>query len=97
MLFRSGLGLETVVRAFPGGHAPFGWWIGARGVLAYLHSGVSSRLGGYTSLFAGYSFLLGRHLALGLGLGLSYFDYRIDTAEVTGLLPAARTTLGYAF
>ncbi|MDH5493004.1 MAG: hypothetical protein OEY14_13705 [Myxococcales bacterium] len=92
-----GLGLEAVVRWFPGGAAPTGFWVGPRAVLAQLWSDTDRSVGGYLSVLGGYSWLLEDRWVLALGLGLTYIDYRIDGGGAHGFLPAAHTGVGVAF
>ena len=92
-----GLGIEAVVRFYPWDLAPEGFWVGPRGVLALLRSRDEARAGGYVSILGGYTWFVADYFVLALGLGVSYFDYRIDTADVHGFLPAAHTALGLAF
>lgn len=102
-----GYGVEAGVRAFPWGKAPSGPWLMARGVLAavvtYRMKGGGSLQetavvtpGGYTSALAGYTGILGPGLVLSGGLGVSYFSYG-PNQEIYGFLPAAHTTIGWAF
>lgn len=107
-----GYGVEAGLRVFAWGRAPRGAWIMARGVLAdvvYEHSFATSdyedvtqhlsMLGGYASALVGYTGIIPvghGGLTLSGGLGISYFDYG-PADGIHGFLPAAHTTIGWAF
>ena len=95
-----GLGLEAGGRWFPWGKAPRGGWLMLRGVGAWLHTTDGTDLsapGGYTSALVGGTVLLGEHLVLSGGAGLSYFAYTVGGYGPAGLIPALHTNLGVAF
>lgn len=91
-----GFGVETGLRYFFYGLAPEGGWLMARGVLAAVVANDKPELGGYTSLLAGYTGILGPGFVLSGGAGVSYFEYGPPDA-IHGFLPALHTNLGWAF
>lgn len=93
-----GYGAEVGVRGFVWGVAPEGAWLMLRGVLAAVTSPEGTAPGGYGSLLAGYTAILGPGLVLSGGLGVSYFSYGPASAGgIHGFIPAAHTTVGWAF
>jgi hypothetical protein len=96
-----GLGGELGVRYFFSPTAPRGWWVQARGVLAHLSSDVSGQeetaLGGYVSALGGYTWIFDDRWVVAAGLGIQYIHYRISGQGPEGILPAAHTTIGFAF
>ena len=95
-----GFGLEAGVRAFPWGAAPTGPWILARGVAAWIRATDGSgraNPGGYGSLLAGYTGILGERLVLSGGLGAQRFAYTVGPYGPTGWGPAAHSAVGVAF
>lgn len=96
----TGVGGEVGVRGFFYGDAPEGGWVMLRGVLAWVATDTpteAANLGGYTSLLAGYTGILGPGLVLSGGLGVSWFDYGVLDYGVHGFAPAAHTNVGWAF
>lgn len=104
-----GYGIEAGLRAFVWGRAPRGAWVMARGVLAdvvydstigadpaAVMPNPASMPGGYASLLAGYTGIVGPGFTLSGGLGVSYFDYG-PAYGIHGFLPAAHTNIGWAF
>lgn len=99
-----GYGVEAGLRAFVWGRAPRGAWVMARGVLADVvygerivdSWGLRSHPGGYASLLAGYTGIIGPGITLSGGLGVSYFDYG-PAYGIHGFLPAAHTNIGWGF
>jgi len=93
-----GYGAEFGARWFPQGAAPEGWWVGARGVLAYLvaDSGATAP-GGYGSLLGGYAWIAADRWVLSGALGGQYLHYTVDGMGPRGFLPAAHTAAGIAF
>ena len=94
-----GLGLEAGGRWFPWGKAPEGGWLMIRGEGAWLRTTDGSDLGapgGYTSALTGGTWLLGDHLVLSGGAGLSFFAYEVGGFGPTGWIPALHTNLGVA-
>ncbi len=93
-----GYGAEVGVRGFVWGTAPEGAWFMLRGVLAAVTSPDGVAPGGYASLLAGYTAILGPGLVLSGGLGISYFSYGpVNAGGIHGFLPAAHTAIGWAF
>jgi hypothetical protein len=93
-----GAGLEAGVRAFLRPSAPAGWWAEVRGVGARLWTpDGDTALGGYASALAGYTAIFDSGLVLAGGLGVQYLHYRVAGLGPEGVLPAAHTTLGFAF
>lgn len=93
-----GYGAEVGVRGFVWGVAPEGAWVMLRGVLAAVTSSEGTAPGGYTSLLAGYTAILGPGLVLSGGLGVSYFSYGpASLGGVHGFIPAAHSAIGWAF
>lgn len=95
-----GLGVEVGLRRFFAGHAPTGGWVMARGVVAHLSTtdGTdATSVGGYGSLLAGYTTILGKHFVLSGGLGVQYMAYHLGDYGFGGFLPAAHTAVGVAF
>lgn len=97
-----GIGAEAGVRWYVTGSAPRGWWVMGRGVLAGLSADVDgeslSAIGGYGSVLGGYTWLLmSDRLVLSAGLGGQYLSYQIADMGPRGFLPAAHTTIGFAF
>lgn len=95
----TGLGLEAGLRWFPGAAAPKGAWLMTRGVAAHLHTPgwEQSTLGGYGSLLAGYTLILGDRWVLAGGAGAQYLHYTIDGMGPKGVFPALHTNVGIAF
>ncbi|MCX4246933.1 hypothetical protein [Paraliomyxa miuraensis] len=93
-----GYGVELGARWFIRGGAPKGWWVMARGVLAYLRadSGVTN-VGGYVSALGGYTGILRGWFVLSGGLGVQYIHYTVDGLGTRTFFPAAHTALGVAF
>lgn len=100
-----GLGGEMGLRVFFRPTAPRGFWIQTRGVLAHLTSyrrtepdgSHPTDIGGYVSLLGGYTWIFDRGFVISLGAGVQYLHYTVDNQGSKGILPAAHTTLGYAF
>lgn len=92
-----GLGAEVGARWFFRGGAPRGWWAQGRGVLAHLSSGEETALGGYVSALGGYTWIFDSGFVLSAGLGVQYIRYQVAEQGPRGVLPAAHTTLGFAF
>jgi hypothetical protein len=93
-----GYGAEVGVRGFVWGTAPEGAWVMVRGVLAAVTSAEGTAPGGYGSLLAGYTGIIGPGFVLSGGLGVSYFSYGpAALGGVHGFIPAAHTALGWAF
>ncbi len=93
-----GYGAEVGVRGFVWGTAPEGAWVMLRGVLAAVTSSEGTAPGGYTSLLAGYTAILGPGLVLSGGLGISYFSYGpASLGGIHGFIPAAHSAIGWAF
>ncbi len=92
-----GYGAEVGVRGFVWGAAPKGVWVMLRGVLAAVVSSEGTQPGGYGSVLAGYTGILGPGLVLSGGLGVSYFSYGPSSFGIRGVLPAAHTAIGWAF
>lgn len=92
-----GYGAEVGVRFFPRGGAPLGFWLQARGVLAYLTAADDRAAGGYASVLAGYTLLLRERWILSGGVGAQYLHYRVAGMGPEGPLPALHTTVGFAF
>lgn len=96
-----GYGGEAGVRYYPFGTAPRGWWLLGRGVLAHLRAEVDGEVetaaGGYVSALGGYTWIFGSHFVVSLGGGVQYLHYTIAGLGPTGVLPAAHTTIGFAF
>ena len=93
-------GAEVGVRFYPRANAPEGPWVMARGVAARMSTTDGSHdpePGGYGSVLAGGTLVLGGHWVLSGGLGVSYFAWDIGDYGVTGFKPAAHTALGVAF
>ena len=100
-----GYGAEAGVRYFAWGVAPEGGWVQVRGVAAWIE-GVDiaaagedepQEFGGYVSALAGYTAIFGGGLVLAGGLGVQYVDYAIGDVGTRSVLPAAHTTVGFAF
>ena len=91
-----GYGAEVGIRGFVWGAAPKGVWLMLRGVLAAVVSSEGTQPGGYGSVLAGYTGILGPGLVLSGGLGVSYFSYG-PSFGIHGVLPAAHTAIGWAF
>jgi hypothetical protein len=95
-----GVGGELGVRVFPWGGAPRGGWLQARGVLAHLSTDVgggATALGGYGSVLGGYTWILGDRWVLSAGIGAQYLRYQVAGLGSRGFLPAAHSTVGFAF
>lgn len=100
-----GLGIESGVRGFFSGTAPEGGWVMWRGVVARVATTtppVTATFGAYTSVLAGYTGIFDSNvsnggLVLSGGVGVSYFDYGVQTYGVHGFAPAAHTNVGWAF
>lgn len=95
-----GLGVEVGVRYFWRGDAPRGPWAQVRGVAARLSTDATDddpTLGGYGSVLAGYTFILGPRWVVSLGIGVQYIHYSIGDVGPEGVLPAAHTAVGLAF
>lgn len=95
-----GYGLEAGLRRYFSGDAPNGSWVLVRGVAAYLtldEGPTRSGAGGYISGLGGYTWIFDSGLVLAAGLGVNYFQYALSGDGITGFLPAAHTTFGYAF
>lgn len=94
-----GYGVEFGLRGFVWGAAPTGVWLMLRGVLADVVYTDGAQFGGYTSVLAGYTGIIGPGLVLSGGLGLSWFDYgRTGPNEgIHGFIPAAHTAIGWAW
>ncbi len=96
-----GFGAEVGVRRFFTGHAPEGFWVELRGVLAHLRTTDAApretAVGGYVSALAGYTAILGGWFVLAGGLGVQYLSYQVRGMGPRGVLPAAHTTVGVAF
>lgn len=96
----TGLGVEAGVRFFPWGEAPKGGWLLVRGVGARLTTtepGVDPEPGGYASVLAGYTGIVGGWLVLSGGVGGQVFAYDIAGYGPTGTSIAAHSALGVAF
>ncbi len=94
----TGLGVEAGVRMFLAPTAPAGFWGEVRGVGARLSApGGATAFGGYASVLAGYTRVFDCGLLLAGGLGVQYIHYRVDGMGPRGVLPAAHTTIGFAF
>lgn len=93
----TGLGVEVGVRRFLTGSAPEGIWLQIRGVGAQLRWGGQRDFGGYVSALGGVTHVFDSGLLLAGGLGVQYIRYTIGPFGVSGILPAAHTTLGFAF
>lgn len=91
-----GYGVEAGLRYFVYGRAPEGGWLMLRGVLAAVVAKDEDELGGYSSVLAGYTGILGPGLVLSGGAGVSYFEYGPPDA-IHGFLPALHTNIGWAF
>lgn len=100
-----GLGGEMGVRVFLRDTAPRGFWLQIRGVMAHLTSyrrtepdgSHPTSLGGYVSALGGYTWILDSGLTLSAGAGVQYLHYTVDGQGPKGVLPAAHTTIGFAF
>ena len=95
-----GYGVEAGVRVYPWGEAPSGPWVLARGVAAWLRTTDGTDLsnaGGYGSLLAGYTGILGERLVLSAGLGAQRFAYTVGPYGPSGWGPAAHSAVGVAF
>lgn len=95
-----GYGLEAGVRWYWAGEAPEGGWLLARGVAASARRTDDTSVrspGGYGSLLAGYTWILGEHLVLSGGAGGQYINYTVDGLGTQGFFPALHTALGVAF
>lgn len=93
----TGYGLEAGVRWFFSPGAPEGWWVGTRGVIAYVIGPDKENPGGYVSALGGYTWIGGGWLVLSGGLGVQYLHYTVQGLGPKGILPAAHTTVGVAF
>jgi hypothetical protein len=92
-----GLGVELGVRRFLTGAAPEGVWLEVRGVGARLRAGEDRAFGGYVSALGGITHVFDNGFVLAGGLGVQYLHYTIDGYGQRGVLPAAHTTVGFAF
>ncbi len=100
-----GLGGEMGLRVFFRPTAPRGFWVQTRGVLAHLTSyrrlepdgSHPTSIGGYVSVLGGYTWIFKNGFVVSLGAGVQYLHYTVDNQGSKGILPAAHTTLGYAF
>ncbi len=95
-----GFGVETGLRWFPWGEAPEGAWLMGRTVVAHLHTTegpAAAELGGYASLLAGYTGIIGDVFVLSGGLGYNQLYYDINGMGASGPFIAAHTNLGVAF
>lgn len=93
----SGYGLELGLRWFFSPGAPQGWWLGVRGVAAYLQGPTKDVPGGYLSALGGYTWIWDGWLVLAGGLGVQYLHYTVEGLGPKGVFPAAHSTLGVAF
>jgi len=96
---QTGVGVEVGVRYFvlARHHAPAGLWVQARGVIARVALDGESEPGGYVSALVGYTHIFGRRWVLAGGLGIQYLHYSVGGVGTEGVLPAAHTTVGFAF
>lgn len=100
-----GVGIEAGLRYYFGGAAPAGAWVLLRGVAARTSLTGTAReatgFGGYVSGLGGYTWLLeGGPMAawvFSLGAGVQYVSYRAGGEGTKSVLPAAHTTVGFAF
>ncbi len=97
-----GLGLEAGVRYFIFGGAPEGWWAQVRGVGAFLQTTddrdpAVTAFGGYVSALGGYTWISDGGLVLAGGLGVQRLHYKVGGLGIDAILPAAHSTLGFAF
>lgn len=95
-----GIGIEAGARRFFSRKAPQGAWVGARGVIAVLHTEepeVLTSVGGYGSVLGGYTWIIHDTWVLSGGLGVQYISYHVGAYGFGGLFPAAHTALGIAF
>lgn len=92
-----GLGLEAGLCWFPFGGAPRGWWGQVRAGAAVAEAAGDRAPAGYASALAGHTWILGNRWVLAAGLGIQYIDYSVGESGTQGVLPAAHTTLGFAF
>jgi hypothetical protein len=93
----TGYGVEVGLRWFFAPEAPQGWWVGVRGVAAYLQGPTEDVPGGYVSALGGYTWIHDGWLVLAGGLGVQYLHYTVEGLGPKGVLPAAHTALGVAF
>ena len=94
-----GVGLEAGVRWFPGGRAPEGFWLMARGVVAHAWATDSDlkHRAGYGSGLFGHTWIVGEHLVLALGTGVQRIDYGVGGYGLHTWFIAAHTNVGVAF
>lgn len=95
-----GLGVEMGLRYFWRGEAPQGPWLQVRGVVAHLRSSepvAQSAVGGYGSALIGYTAIFQGHWLLAGGLGAQYMAYHLGDYGFGGFLPAAHSTIGFAW
>ncbi len=96
----TGLGVEMGLRYFWRGEAPQGPWLQVRGVVAHLSSTdpiAQSAIGGYGSALVGYTAIFQGHWLLAGGLGVQYMAYHLGGYGFGGVLPAAHSTIGFAW
>ncbi|MBL4636431.1 MAG: DUF3575 domain-containing protein [Kofleriaceae bacterium] len=91
------VGIEAAYRYFWRGNAPFGPWASVRVVGSSLSKGSEDNLGGYAGVLGGYTWLIGQHVTLALGLGVQYFQFEVGGSGLSGIRPAAHTAFGLAF
>lgn len=95
-----GVGLELGLRRYLWGSAPEGAWVLTRGVGAVVTTMEPAREtapGGYFSLLAGYTGILGPGFVLSGGAGVQLIHYSVADYGVEGVFPALHTALGWAW
>ncbi len=96
-----GFGAELGVRWYFLGTAPEGFWGLVRGVGAHLSTSANgteeTAFGGYGSVLAGYTWILGDIWVLSAGAGGQYLHYTVDGLGPKTFAPALHTALGVAF
>lgn len=96
-----GIGAEVGVRYFFAASAPQGWWAQVRGVGAQVSTDrfgqEESAFGGYVSALGGYTWIFNDLWVVAAGLGVQYIKYQVAGQGPKGVLPAAHTTIGFAF
>ena len=92
-----GYGLEAGIRRYFSGKAPEGSWALVRGVGAGLSLDGETGFGGYGSVLGGYTWIFDSGLVLSAGAGVQYLHYQLNDEGPKGVLPAAHTTIGWAF
>ena len=94
-----GVGGELGARWYPSHHAPTGFWLMGRGVLARLWTTDGTHqhaIGGYGSALAGYTGLVDGWFVLSGGLGVQRIQYEVGGYGVESWFPAAHTAVGVA-